>query len=198
MFVSQHICMSRPQSSGGIVQEGGLVERSQIMPASHPRRGPQGSPMPPVSVERMHMPPGEQIRSPVQSVPPGRPIGPQHGWSISPHAYLGSVTSTQFVPSHESVRRLHALAPSQQRSPVSPHASHVPALQTLPERQVKPAQQVPPGPPQSPESPGPPGPGPSMSSVSGLRHTPLAHTMPVQQSLAPLQLPPRGAQHAPP
>jgi hypothetical protein len=110
------------------------------------------------------------------------------------------VTSTQFVPSHESVGRLHALEPSQQRSPASPHEMHMPldGSHTLPERQVKPAQHIPPGPPQSPESPGPPGPGPSMSSVSGLRQTPLEHTRPVQQSLAPVQLPPRGEQHAPP
>jgi hypothetical protein len=79
MFVSQHICMSRPQSSGGIVQVGVPVERSQIMPPSHVPRGVHGSPMPPVSVERMHMPPGEQVRSPVQSLPPGRPIASQQG-----------------------------------------------------------------------------------------------------------------------
>lgn len=79
MFVSQHICMSPPQPSGGIVQEGGLVERSQIRPPSQVPRGVHGSPMPPESVERMHMPPGEQVRSPVQSVPPGRPIASQHG-----------------------------------------------------------------------------------------------------------------------
>ena len=79
MFVSQHICMSPPQPSGGIVHEGVEVERSQIKPPSQVPRGVQGSPMPPVSVERMHMPPGEHVRSPVQSVPPGRPIASQHG-----------------------------------------------------------------------------------------------------------------------
>ena len=71
MFVSQHIAMSVPQPSGGIVHECGVVDRSQMRPMSQPPRAVQGSPMPPVSVERMHMPPGEQVRSPVQSVPPG-------------------------------------------------------------------------------------------------------------------------------
>jgi hypothetical protein len=200
MFVSQHICMSRPQSSGVVVHVGVPVERSQIRPMSQVPRGVQGSPMPPVSVDRMHMPPGEQTRSPEHSVPPGRPIASQHRWSMSPHANAGSVTDTHRVPSHESRGELHAEAPSQQGWPMSPHAPQVPVvgLHTRPERQVKPAQQVPPAPPQPDMSPGPPGPGPSRSSVSGLRHTPLAQTSPVQQSVEPEQLPPRGEQHAPP
>lgn len=175
------------------------MPRSQRSPLSQVPRGLQGSPAPPVSVGRMHRPVAEQTRSPEQSRPPGRPIASQHGWSMSPHANIGSVTRTHRVPSHASVGALHAEPPSQQGWPMSPQGVHRPvvASQTLPLRQVKPAQHMPPGPPHVRPSPGPPGPGPSMSSVSGSRQMPLAQTRPMQQSLAPEHEPPRGAQQPP-
>lgn len=116
--------MSRPQLPGVIVQV--FVVWSQRLPAVHVPRAVHGWPMPPVSVELLHVP-AVQTRPPSQlPVPLGEtPSAAQQGPSMRPQRIAGSgaVSQLPLMGLQTSPALTHAVAPSQQRMPDSPQPS---------------------------------------------------------------------------
>jgi hypothetical protein len=158
---------------------------SQIDPNAHVSPEQHGCPSPPHSDPSvpgagsiMHIPLSQLAPRTHPLSPAGTPM--QHGIPSTPQPDGGMHISPMQMSDADEPQP--PPAPSQQGSPIAPHATQLPEEHALPERQMSPVQHVPPRAPQ-----------PSV----GIVHVPPRHARSIPHSEEPMQRLPSGALHSP-